>query len=274
MDRVEAGLIKSAGSLEKFRVTVTGLLRRAVDEVIDSRRSGRYTIDELEKTEKTYLGTKIEILLRNALKLTKGQRLDLVVDGIEVDVKNTMKQRWTIPEEAVGHPCLLIRLNDPKAICWVGLLVVQAEYLTSGFNKDRKRAISTEGERAVRWIIREERYPSNFWEEHSQLRSAILNRTSGTERVAALFELVQRRPIHRDVIEALTQQKDYMKRVRKNGGARDLLRNKGIAILWGKKDRDLIKQFGLPACTADEFIAYRPVNEQESAALRTARHIA
>ena len=66
------------------------MLRQAIDEVIDSYRSGRFTVAELEKTEKTYLGTKIEILLRNHLKLKKGKTLDLDVDGIEVDVTRAL----------------------------------------------------------------------------------------------------------------------------------------------------------------------------------------
>jgi len=36
-------------------------LRRALDEVVDGMRTGRWSVDALEKTEKTYIGTKVEI---------------------------------------------------------------------------------------------------------------------------------------------------------------------------------------------------------------------
>src|SRR5687767_5744114 len=34
-------------------------IRRALDEVIDGPRTGRWDVSQLEKTEKTYIGTKI-----------------------------------------------------------------------------------------------------------------------------------------------------------------------------------------------------------------------
>jgi hypothetical protein len=105
--RLEAAILRHAGGIDKFKVDIPQLLRRAIDEVIDSARSNRFTLIEIEKTEKTYIGTKIEILLRNHLQMSKGKVLDLSIDGIEVDIKNTIGSNWTIPIEALGHPCIL-----------------------------------------------------------------------------------------------------------------------------------------------------------------------
>jgi Restriction endonuclease NaeI len=66
LTNIEQALVRQAGGWEKFCVEIPRLLRQAIDEVIDSYRSSRFTVAELEKTEKTYLGTKIEILLRKA----------------------------------------------------------------------------------------------------------------------------------------------------------------------------------------------------------------
>ena len=74
-------------------------------------------------------------------------------------------------------------------------------------------------------------------------------------------------------IQALAQQKDYMKRVRRNGGARDLLAPKGIAVLWGQKDRDLIVRLGLGDVTDEEFISYAPTDPQHLSLLRMHEHI-
>ena len=65
---------------------------------------------------------------------------------------------------------------------------------------------------------------------------AIMRGASGNERIAELFRVAQGVAVHRDIVQAVAQQKDYMKRLRKNGGARDTLADEGIAILSGKYD--------------------------------------
>ena len=77
--KIEAELMKSAKGSERFRQQIPLLLRKAIDEVIDAPRTGRFTIDEVEKTEKTYLGTKVEIFLRSWFRLPKGRILDLSI---------------------------------------------------------------------------------------------------------------------------------------------------------------------------------------------------
>ncbi|MBK8006821.1 MAG: hypothetical protein IPK12_23875 [Gemmatimonadetes bacterium] len=49
------------------------IVRQAIDEVVDGPRTGRWDIDQLTKTEKTYIGTKVEIIVRNELDLDAGQ---------------------------------------------------------------------------------------------------------------------------------------------------------------------------------------------------------
>lgn len=242
--------------------------------MIDSKRSGRFTLDELEKTELTYIGTKVEILLRNYLKLERGDKLDLKIDGIEVDVKNTVRSQWTIPMEAMGHPCILIRAQERRALCWFGLLVIREPYLNKGKNRDQKRTISELGRQRIRWLLEAAPYPPNFWERiGAEGKNAITTPRGGTDRIAALFTTVQQKPISRNVVEALARQKDYMKRIRGNGGTRDILSPLGIAILWGKNDRELIEELGLPSCTNDEFISFKAVKDADISLLRRACRI-
>jgi len=111
LTRLEAAIHAGAGGKDKFKEAIPAMLRQAIDEVIDTARSKRFTLSELEKTEKTYLGTKVEILLRNALGAERGRHMDLTIDGVEVDVKNTIGSAWTIPNEALGHVCILISTN-------------------------------------------------------------------------------------------------------------------------------------------------------------------
>lgn len=128
------------------------LFRNVVNQVIDTERTGRTKVDELEKTEKTYIGTKIEILVRNYFGFTKG-KLDLVIDGRDVDVKNTIGNTWMIPREAIDQPCLLIATDDRKNFCYFGLIVAHLSNLTKSTNQDLKRSVSAEGFKNIHWFF-------------------------------------------------------------------------------------------------------------------------
>jgi hypothetical protein len=272
--QLEAAILRHAGGFEKFRVEMPQLLRRAIDEVIDSARSNRFTLIEIEKTEKTYIGTKIEILLRNYLGMSKGKVLDLSIDGIEVDIKNTIGSNWTIPSEAMGHPCILLKAQESTSLCSFGIIVIRDEILNPGRNRDGKRTISQAGMANVHWLLKDEPYPENFWEKlNTETRREIITPRGGTERLANLFRRVQNRPISRLLVQAVAQQDDYMKRIRRNGGARDVLAPEGIAILWGQKDRLLIQQLGLPVSGPDEFVSFKPETAEHIKLLRDAGHI-
>ncbi|MGH9414869.1 MAG: NaeI family type II restriction endonuclease, partial [Terriglobales bacterium] len=97
-------------------------VRKSFEEVIDGPRTGRYCIEQLEKTEKTYIGTKVEIVLRAELKLERGEKLDNLIAGHEVDTKFSIKTNWMIPREAVGQLCLLVTGSDNTSQCAAGLL--------------------------------------------------------------------------------------------------------------------------------------------------------
>lgn len=270
---VEA-LLKAAGGLPKLSQEVPQIIRKAIDEVIDAPRTNRFTLADTEKTEKTYLGTKIEILLRAYLGLPKGNVLDLSIGGVETDIKNTMGGNWTIPQEAFGHPCLLLKENERTAQCSVGLIIARDAYLNPGTNRDAKRSFSAAGLQNVWWLLKDHPYPPNFFEMMPlKQRQAIMNAGGGTARLAALFEAVLEKPISRVIVQAIAQQDDYMKRVRRNGGARDVLAPKGIAILWGGADKNLIEKLKLGPVGPDEFISYDPTDPAEIALLRGAGHI-
>lgn len=267
-------IVGTVGGQDEFELEVPQLLRVAIDEVIDAPRTGRFLLEDTEKTEKTYLGTKIEILLRGLLGFPKGKTLDLNINGVEIDIKNTMRSNWSIPVENLGKPAILIRSSEAKAVCDFGVAVLKDEYLRPGKNRDSKRGVSADGMSNVWWILKNHPYPENFWQliTHGE-RQEIMSAGGGTARLASLFEKLQRTPISRIQIQAIGQQHDYMKRIRRNGGARDILAPKGIAILWGSKDKALIDKLGLGPLSKDEFISYAPRNNYEQDLLRKAGHI-
>jgi hypothetical protein len=259
LTRLENAIYASAGGRKSFEEDIPAMLRQAIDEVIDTARSKRFTIDQLEKTEKTYLGTKIEILLRNALGVECGAHMDLLIDGVEVDVKNTIGNTWTIPNEAVGHTCILISTNEAKAQCSFGLIVIRPEILNLGRNRDQKTTIKKSELSNVHWLLQNAPYPPNFWLGlDPQVRDAIVTPRGGTDRVAMLFRLCPGIPISRKIVVALAQQDDPMKRLRKNGGARDQLECESIVILSGKTQKKRIAELGLPFCRPDQFVSSIP----------------
>ncbi|QND41804.1 hypothetical protein HB770_03975 [Rhizobium leguminosarum bv. viciae] len=97
-----AAILRHAGGYDAFAVDVPALLRQAFDEVIDAPRTNRFTLIETEKTEKTYVGTKVEILIRNYLGVPKGAVLDMLIAGTEIDIKNTTGRDWMLPREVIG----------------------------------------------------------------------------------------------------------------------------------------------------------------------------
>ena len=84
LSRLERDLFIAVKGKDLFEEKLRSFFRSAIDEVIDTARTGRYFLSDLEKTEKTYLGTKFEILLRDWLQVPKGVKLDLLIGGQDV----------------------------------------------------------------------------------------------------------------------------------------------------------------------------------------------
>lgn len=271
---LEQDLLWATGGEPLFEEKLRGFFRSAIDEVIDTARTGRFFFRELEKTEKTYLGTKFEILLRDWLQVPRGVVLDLLIGGREVDVKSTTARfGWMIPPEAVNQLCILLAVNEADACCSVGLICAKPDYLNRGANRDAKTTIAAAGRANIWWLARDFGYTPNFWSLiPEESRSEIMSLRGGTKRLALLFERHQQLPVSRVQISAIAQQDDFMKRVRGNGGARDLLKPKGIAILYSENDREIMSRLGL-RFGAREFMSYAPANSEEARLLREAGRI-
>ncbi len=256
---LEAEIIERAGGRLTLEHDVAFMLRDCIDDVIMTPKTGRRSYDELEKTEKTYIGTRVEIELRALLRLRKG-RLDTEILGRDVDIKHTMGRNWMIPTEAVDCPCLLVAADEARARCYLGLIIARPEYLTAGQNKDAKRTLTADGFKHIRWLLRDHPYPANFWRTaDAEAVEEVFACDTGNGRMAALFRRMRGRPIPRAAVEAVAQQKDFMRRIRADGGhgTRDILAREQIVVLEGRKDSQMIKALDLPACAASEFISAR-----------------
>ena len=221
-----------------FAAQAAETLRRALDEVIDGMRTGRWSVELLEKTEKTYIGTKVEILFKFEFELADGAHLDTCIQGAEVDIKCTVLRDWMIPKEAVGKLCLLVRIDDARSRYWIGVVRANQEVLRVVPNRDGKLSISAEGKKSIRWLVEAGVLPSNFLASlEAGVRSRILAHPSGPLRVNEVFRLVQGKIVPRVAIETVARQKDPMKRMR---DARKTLRPEGILVLGHQGDEPVI----------------------------------
>lgn len=272
LQALESDLLSAVGGRDRFHEKLRSFFRSAIDEVIDTARTGRYFLSDLEKTEKTYLGTKFEILLRDWLNVPRGIVLDLLIGGREVDVKSTTSggSGWMIPPEAIGQLCVLLRVNEQDSTCAVGLVRARPDYLRTGLNRDAKTSFSAAGRVHIWWLVQDFPYTPNFWSIiNSETRDYIMEPRGGSARLARLFEACLETPVSRVLIASVAKQDDFMKRIRANGGARDILAPKGISILYSESDRDLMKALGL-TFGAREFVSFKPNTDEQAKLLRRA----
>jgi Restriction endonuclease NaeI len=254
-------ILRHAGGRALLTAALPALLQDAIDFVIDPVRTARNKISELDNVEKTFVGLKIEHYLRDFLNVPKGLR-DLEIDGTDVDIKNTVGATWMIPPETyrAEEPCLLIAIADNEKRFWLGLIVARDAYLgAKEGNRDAKRSVVKKGMESILWLVAGDKLPTSRWAEIDMARFRDLRRIKGGAlRAAQFFRENLNRPVHRIVIESLLHdQLDFMKRIRGNGGARDVLKNEGILLLSGIFGKRELQSKGFPSVGPDEFIAVR-----------------
>lgn len=130
-------------------------IRTALDEVIDTARTGRWDLKQCGDQEKAYVGVKVENVIRGRFELPPARRKmpDYEIDGVDVDCKWSKNMwGWSIPTEAVDQICILVHGDDDKSGFCVGLARIRNNLLNPGANKDGKRTLSRNGRGAIYWI--------------------------------------------------------------------------------------------------------------------------
>jgi hypothetical protein len=256
-------------SQEEFARRFGEAIRQSFDEVFDGQRTGRYCLDQLSKVEKTYIGTKVEIVVQDEFGLSRGDRMDFLVDDQEVDAKWTMTSgAWMIPTEAVGEICLCLTADDNRSVFSVGMIRAD-EVLLGAKNKDGKRRFNDGGKQSMSWLVDNGELPENVLLHLSaNVRDRVLDKSkSGQQRVDELFRLVQKRLISREVLLAVAHQQDGPKRAR---DARLSLRSEGILILGHQVEHQRIaKEMGIDAPEKGSWISCRVVPAAERIVLST-----
>lgn len=247
-------------SLDPSGQRFASVLRDTIDQLLNGEVTGRYDWKTLFKTEKTHAGTLVEINLQREFKFADGVNMDYRIAGVDVDCKYSQQfGGWMIPPEAMGHLCLLVWADDYKTSWSAGLVRIRREWLNGGNNRDLKLTIKSEHRDKIVWLWRDAPLPENVLLHMSPLdREAVFASNSGQQRLNELFRRAQKRRIGRNVVRTVAQQKDYMKRVRGNGGSRSALRPEGI-IIMGDYDshRAVAKELGLMPPGEGEFVSVR-----------------
>lgn len=269
LERIRLSILDIAGGDAAIQEAFPQAVRDAIDFVLDPIRTGRTEIHELDNVEKTFVGLKIEHYVRDFLGAPKGLR-DLIIDNQDVDIKNTLDNSWMIPPETYRDegPCLVINSKEADSRCWMGVMLARQAYLNAP-NRDGKRGVKSIAVANVLWLVDGAGYPPSVWRAFDMAAFRELREVQpGTARAAEFFRQNLGKVVPREVAEALLfDQKDPMKRLRGNQGARDVLRTEGIALLSGVYGNRVLIEIGLPRLSGDQFVAITPSSPQERATL-------
>ncbi len=259
--------------LDPTGAQVARVLRDTLDQIYDGQHTGRWDYNQLHKTEKTHVGTLVEINLHRQFGFMDGTTTDYRIAGVEVDCKYSMNYGgWELPPEAIEHVCLLVTANDKQSSWAAGLIRVKKSLLRARANRDAKRQLSASSYAYIRklWPDSGKLAENLFLNLDADIRDRIFNARAnrgdqhGQARVNELFRLVQYRIIRRAELATVAQQDDFMKRARGNGGARTTLRPEGILVLGHQdNDPDVAAALGLPVPKKGELVSGRVIRARD-----------
>lgn len=284
---------KQQQSRERFRWA----LRDSLDELMDGQRTGRWCYQHLSKTEKTYLGTAVEINLGREFLIPSGGDLDWRVAGADLDCKFSKDLGgWEIPMEMylcadhgkvrsgkADHPALLVWFDDDHGEWAAGVLQITDELLRwkkpdpsrpgmreRAYNRDNKRKISDAALPHIRWLWGglQHDLPSNLLLHldplaRERIFSAASNRRqgSGQKRINQLFREVTGRIVGRQTVLIVAQQDDAPKRAR---DSRKLLRDEGYLVLGHQESHpEIARLLHLTVPVKGEWISVRVAAVEE-----------
>ncbi|MEU9236852.1 NaeI family type II restriction endonuclease [Streptomyces subrutilus] len=272
---------------ERFRWA----LRDSLDELLDGQRTGRWAYQHLTKTEKTYLGTAVEVNLTREFAIDEGSDLDWSIAGLDIDCKFSKDLGgWEIPMEMyrcadhgerggrANHPAVVIWMNDDTSEWAAGIVRITDERLrwkkerdanggrVRAYNRDNKRKLSDGARSEVYWLWGglQIDLPTNLLlrldaESRERILTASLpgRASSGQQRLNQLFREVQDRIVGRQTVLTVGQQDDSLKRAR---DTRQPLRREGIVVLGHQGSHPHVaRALGLPAPIKGEWISTRLV---------------
>ena len=237
------------------------VIREAFDQVYDGRRTGRWDFSQLMKTEKTHIGTLMEMWLQREFLFEDGQELDYLIAGAEVDAKWSRNlYEWEIPLEMytdTNQLALLMWANEYTLKWAMGLLRIKGDLLKDpGKQRDRKRQLNNLGKDSILWVHEyKEMIENTLVQLPEHIAMQVAEERSGQAAVDLLFTSAQRVLINRATIDAAGQQVDPQKRVR---DSRSRLRSQGVVVFGHYSPHPtMAATLGLPRPTLGRFVSAR-----------------
>src|SRR5690606_34589600 len=135
------------------------VFRETFDQLYDGVHTGRYSVDQLYKTEKTHFGTLLEINLRREFNdvIADGDKLDCRIAGHDIDCKFSFREGgWMLPPESFGLLLLVATANDGTARWSIGIVRAADEHRRTSANRDGKSSLNPVGRNAIQWVFRDE----------------------------------------------------------------------------------------------------------------------
>jgi hypothetical protein len=249
-------------------------IREALDQIYDGQRTGRWDYTQLLKTEKTHVGTLVEIWLQREFQFSDGIELDYQIAGVDVDCKWSLNlYEWEIPQEMYsrGEKIALVVWGNEYTARWAsGLVRIGEDFLKPpGKQRDGKRKLNDRGRDRILWIKEDGDLVKNTLlhiRDPAKLRR-IVYASSGQKAVDILFRELTGELINRATVVTVAQQVDSAKRVRQ---ARARLRDEGI-VIFGHYDPHprMARELGLAAPSLGRFVSarlapWRPGEDLES----------
>jgi hypothetical protein len=269
------------------------VFRDALDFMLDGQHTGRWHYDHLSKTEKTHLGSMIEITFAKEFEIEEGRLIDWRVAGQDIDCKFSRSMYgWEFPLEmyaqsystghknTIDHPAFVAWMCDDTNEWAVGLVRISDGLLRfhpdgrPRWNGDRKRKIADEHQDEIYWLFGgvQDDLPRNAILDLSaaERAGALNSSTSGNMRMKVLFTAVQQQLIDRGTILTVGQQDDSPRRAR---DSRTLLAKSGIALLGHMEGHpDVALALGLDVCEKGQWMSVRLVQVDAHSPRRKAFH--
>ncbi len=226
-----------------------------MNSVLDGARTGRYSLEQLTKTEKAMLGTQVKFEVQREFKLKSARTVDFALGGTEFALRfSTVRQNWSFPRESDGRIALCVTANEKSSLWSAGLIRVELQLLSGGMNQDGKRTLNREGRDAIQWLHRDQPLPDNVLTQLSAFDiDAIFSAATGRQRVTELLRRAQGRLISNNDVATVAMQDDAMRRVRE---VRPKLAEEGILVLSGNSSEgvETARRLGIPVPSPGELV--------------------
>lgn len=249
-------------ALDPLGIRVGYALREALDQIYDGQHTGRWDYTQLSKTEKTHVGTLVEIWMQREFEFADGADLDFSIAGVDVDCKWSLNlYGWEMPLEMYSRGskiAMVVWANEYTARWALGLVRVSDEILLPmGLQRDKKRRLNPQGRDRILWVFAGEDLVKNclLHIQDADKLASIVYAKRGQAAITNLFRELQGELVNRAAVLTAAQQVDSAKRVR---DARIQLKPEGIAIFGHYRPHpEMATRLGLPEPTLGRYVSAR-----------------